>query len=294
MSIPSWLESEFLTCNDVIKDFDVESVLSYSPFPSAQPIEDPPTYTTHHDTICNFVDNCNSGCVAGCSPYSKPILTATFCNSGGSNDGRSRTIPTEKRKQKLIEKQRRKDMNALLSVLKSLLPDENLRGKRSAADQVQESVNYIHHLQRKVEDLQREREKMKVDSGKNPNLSVQGLRFSGNEKFRIKAPAIGESDQGFPSINIIPMGSAVQVRTNTFDHQLLYSDLLMALEDGGLEVVSASSSTISDRVYHTIHAKVSDLNIFNVDTVYLKLWHLIGIRTNHKQERDSQTVDAQA
>eukprot|EP00253_Pinus_taeda_P016623 PITA_16623 len=161
-------------------------------------------------------------------------------------------------------------------------------------DQVQESVNYIHHLQRKVEDLQKEREKLNANSEKIPNVSFHGLRFSGNEKFCIKAPAIGESDQGFPSINIISMGSAVQVRTNTFEHQLLHSDLFTALEDGGLEVVCASSSTISNRVYHTIHAEVSDLNIFNVDTLYLNLWHLIGIRTNHKQERDSQTVDAQA
>lgn len=128
------------------------------------------------------------------------------------------------------------------------------------ADQVQESVNYIHHLQRKVEDLQKEREKMKDDSGKNPNLSFQALRFSGNEKFCIKAPAIGESDQGFPSINIKSMGSAVQVSTNTFEHQILYSDLLLALEDVGLEVVSTTSSTISNRVYHTIHTKVRSCN----------------------------------
>eukprot|EP00253_Pinus_taeda_P012794 PITA_12794 len=183
-------------------------------------------------------------------------------------------------------------MNALLSILKSLLPHENLRGKRSVADQVQESVNYIHYLQGKIEDLQIEREKMKANSEKFPNVSVQGLQFSGNEKFCIKAPAIRESDQRFPSINIKSMGSAVQVWTNTFEHQILYSDLLLALEDVGLEVVSATSSTISNRIYHTIHTKVSDLNIFNLDTLYLKLWHLI--RTNDPQDQGSQTVDEEA
>eukprot|EP00253_Pinus_taeda_P016118 PITA_16118 len=160
-----------------------------------------------------------------------------------------------------------------------------MQGKRSVAHQVQEYVNYIHHLQQKVEDLRKEREKMKDDSGKNPNLSFQALPFSGNEKFCIKAPVIGEPDQGFPSINIKSMGSAVQVWTNTFAHQIVYSDLLMALEDGGLEVVCAASSTMSNRSYHTIHTKVSDLNIFNVDTLYLKLWRLI--RTNDTQDRDS-------
>jgi len=276
-----------------MRKFGVESVSSSNPFLSTQPVEDPPTSDTHHASICNFVDSCNSGTLAGHPGLSNPVLMATFCNSSRPNDGQSQgAVPADKRKHKMIERKRRKDMNALMSILRSLLPDESLRGKRAVSDQVQETVNYVHHLQRKVEDLSIERDKLKAKSDNNAKVSFQGVRLSSDDKFCIKALPIGGSNREFPTVKIKCMGSAYQVWTNTFEHQIVYSDLLMTLEDGGLEVVCAASSAINNRVYRTIHTKVSDLNIFNIDTLYPKLWHLV--RTNHTQDQDSQMVEAQA
>ena len=97
---------------------------------------------------------------------------------------------------------------------------------------------------------------MKSHSDNIPTISFQGLQFSGNEKSCNKAPTIGESEQGFPSINIKSMGSVIQVQMNMFEHKIVYSNILMALEDGGLEVVCAASPIINNKVYHTIYTKV--------------------------------------
>lgn len=68
-------------------------------------------------------------------------------------------VPADNSKHKMIERQRRRDMSALFSMLRSLLPDEKIRGKRAVSDQVQEAVNYVNHLHKKIEDLLAERER---------------------------------------------------------------------------------------------------------------------------------------
>eukprot|EP00253_Pinus_taeda_P023660 PITA_23660 len=280
MNIHSCLDSQFLSCNDVIENFNAQSVLSSNPFLSTQPIEYPPTHDTHHPSICDFVDVCNSATPAGHSGLSNPVLKATFCGFSRRNHSQSqRSDPSDKREHKMTERQRRKDMSALMSILRSLLPEGNLQGKRAVSAQVQEAVKYIQHLQRKVEDLSTERDKMKAKSD-----DIEEVRLSCKDKFCSKAPSIGGSDEEFPKVKIKSIGSDYQVLTNTLEHQIVYSDLLMALDDGGLEVVCAASSAVNSRVYHTIYTKVSDLNIFNVDNLYQKLWHLI--RTNPTQDQD--------
>eukprot|EP00253_Pinus_taeda_P017551 PITA_17551 len=270
MSIPSCLDSQFLSCSDVIENFKGRSVLSSNPFLLTQPVEYPPTHDTDHPSICNFVDVCNSATPAGHS-------RRNHTQSQGS-------YPSDKREHKMTERQRRKDMNALMSILRFLLPEENLQGKRAASDQVQEAVKYVQHLQRKVEDLSTERDKMKANSDDIEENSLKNVRLSCKDKFCSNDASIGGSDEVFPTVKIKSIGSDYQVLTKTFEHQIVYSDLLMALDDGGLEVVCAASSTVNSRVYHTIYAKVSDLNIFNIDNLYQKLWHLI--RTNHTRDQD--------
>jgi len=287
MSIPSSLHSPFLSCNEVVNNFDFESVSSnFNPFVST---EDPflSSYNSYHDVnIFNFVHSCNSGSPAG---LSNPALMPTFCNSRTPTDGQSwNRLPgaasAEKKNHKMIEKQRRKEMKALFSALKSLLPDENLRGKRTVSDQVLEAVNYVRHLQRKVQYLSAEREKMKANCDQNAKVAM--------EKFVNKTPPFEESDRECPALKINSGSSGVQIWTNSLEDEIVYSDILVELEGGGLEVVSAASSTINNRVYHTIHAKVLDLNKFNVDTLYHKLRHLI--RTNHTQTQNLQTAEARA
>jgi len=137
-------------------------------------------------------------------------------------------------------------------------------------------MNYVRHLQQKIEDLLTQRERVKHNSDQNTKASLEAVRLPCDENLiYTKAPPIEGSDREFPKVKIKSMGSAVQVWTNTFEHQIAYSDLLRALEEGGLEIVGAASSAINNRVYHTIHSKVSDLNTIKIDTLYQKLWDLI-------------------
>lgn len=293
----AWLHPESLSFDDVIGKFHVESLSSsINPFLSPQPqlVEVPPAYDTHHSSMCNLVSSCNSETLAS-SALSNPPLMVTFCDSSPPNDDQlwsrsPRSAPVDKRYRKLIERQRRKDMNALFAMLRSLLPHEHLRGKRAVSDQVQAAVNYIRHLQHKVEELSTEREKLRANSDKNAKVALEAARLSSSEKVCNKAPAIEGSDQELPVVKIKSMGSVVQVCTNTFVHQIVYSQLLLALEESGLEVLCAASSAIDNKVYHTIHTKVSDLETFRIDTLEKRLWNLI--RTNHRKYQNLKNVEA--
>jgi len=252
MSIPSWLHSPFFSYNDVTNAFDVESVSSNSnPF---LPTQDPflSSYNTNHQAHrFNLFDSSNSETPAS---LSSPRLMQTFCNSSPPTDGQfcnrlPGSVTADKRNHKMIERQRRKEMKVLFSRLISLLPEENLRGKRTVSEQVLEAENYVCHLQQKIEDLSAQREKMKVNSGQNEKVSL--------EKFCNKTQAFGGSDRQYPAVKINSVGSGVQIWTNTLEHEIVYSDIILALEEGGLEVVTAASSAINSRAYHTIHAKTN-------------------------------------
>lgn len=87
--------------------------------------------------------------------------------------------------------------------------------------------------------------------------------------------------------------SGVKISINVFEDQIVYSDVLLALEEFGLEVVNATSSSINNTVFHTIHNKVfyynslpvlqnsmvlqvSGFDHFSMDNLYVKLRHLIS------------------
>lgn len=214
---------------------------------------------------------------------SHPYSMATICTSSLPGHGQSRNrltgaVPSGRRNAKMIERQRRREMKTLYSELRSLLPDENLRGKRSVSDQVEAAVNYILYLQQKIEDLSTERDKMKTiaNSKRNASVSLDDQQFSCKQKIS-KSQLFRQSDgDQFPSVEVKSTGLGIQVSTKTFEHQIVYSDLLQALEEAGLQVLSAVRFAMdNNKVFHTIHTKVDDHNALNIETLNEKVWHFI-------------------
>ena len=128
-----------------------------------------------------------------------------------------------------------------------------LQRKRTVSDQVLEAVTYVRHLQQNVQDLSAEREKMKADSHQNAKVSMEKSVDKIPDRNREYPSLKINSDREYPSLKINSVSSGVQIWTNSLEHEIVYSEILLALVEGGLEVVSAASSAINNRVYHTIH-----------------------------------------
>eukprot|EP00253_Pinus_taeda_P006569 PITA_06569 len=285
MSIPSGFRPTFLSCNDGLNmSVDVTEGVSRSGLlQSTEPLEDPPSYNNHHSQSSNFISSCIFETPINYQDHShNPCLMRAFCNSGFAIHGPYRdtlphTAPTDKKwNHRLIEKQRRKEMKTLFSRLRALLPEESIRGKRAESDQVLGAVNYIRHLQQKIEDLSRKRDSMKSSLGRKGKLPFVGIQSSSKHNFCRKHLRFQDSDGKFTSMKINFSHSSVEVSVNAFQHQIVYSDLLMVLEECGLEVVNATSSVINNAVFHTIHSKVTDVDYFNMDDLSDTLRHLIS------------------
>ncbi|KAH9317658.1 hypothetical protein KI387_019427, partial [Taxus chinensis] len=175
--------------------------------------------------------------ICGVIDYENPKVSCTY------KSGQNEAVRTgQKGNHKFVERKRREDMKTLYFVLRSLLPEEYIRGKRSTAEHLSQTTEYIKHLQHKVKELTQKREETR-------NGIIGGdLTFTEDLNFSV-------SSETFPTVKVITVGSGVLVSTNTVKSDMVLSDLLLTLENNGLDIVSASSSAMSDKIFHTIHAK---------------------------------------
>ncbi|PSS11468.1 Transcription factor bHLH125 like [Actinidia chinensis var. chinensis] len=205
------------------------------------------------------------------------VTTTSLSNSGEPEDGGRRQKsslafddnnidenPSDHKRRKMIhrdiERQRRREMAVLHRSLKSTLPPEYIKGKRSISDHVHESVNYIRHLQKRAEKLSEKRDGLK----RLPNKST--ANDDGSKVF----PSTSRKDI---SVTIETSGERVRI---ILRGGWSLSKALDVLIQEGLTITSCISTNVNERLLHTIESEVSDGKSINPSEMQKKLEDLMA------------------
>lgn len=121
----------------------------------------------------------------------------------------------------------------------------------SQQDQLDIAASYIKNLREKLEKLKEKKEeamklKETINNGYNNNSNNQ----------------VGIMDNMFmasnlPLLELRDLGSSIEVMLiSGLNRNFMLYEVISVLEQEGAEVVSASFSTVGDKIFHTVHAQV--------------------------------------
>ncbi|KAM1029357.1 hypothetical protein ACFX13_042573 [Malus domestica] len=149
-----------------------------------------------------------------------------------------------------IEKKRRQEMANLYGSLRSVLPLEFIKGKRSLADHMNEAVNYIKHLQKRIKIFGAKRDELKM--GSSSNLSARNLDHG-------SIGSLSTSTSTLVAVHPCLAGVEIVVSTDGSAKQFfLLSRMLKILLGQGLSVISCATAQVNKRLVYTIQSEVSD------------------------------------
>ncbi|KAJ0042380.1 hypothetical protein Pint_17330 [Pistacia integerrima] len=136
-----------------------------------------------------------------------------------------------------MEKQRRREMSVLHASLRSLLPLEHIKGKRSISDHINGAVNYINDLKKRITELSAKRDKLKKS-----DLSVSSPGGSGSTNDRLPCCSV----MVHPCLS---GGLEVVISYSSFkEPSLPLSRVLEVLLKEGLDVVNCVSTKVNDEM----------------------------------------------
>ncbi|KAL3498743.1 hypothetical protein ACH5RR_041475 [Cinchona calisaya] len=156
-------------------------------------------------------------------------------------------IPCEHRKRIIhrdVERQRRQEMASLYQSLKSLVPKEFLQGKRSISDHMHDTVNYISHLNKKVDELMSKRNELQ-------ELMKLGCNLGNLSEFSLSH---NKTDITFKSST---SGMQLIVKT-ALNGGLPLSKFLSVLIGEGLAIISCVSTKVNGGQLHVIESEVDE------------------------------------
>ncbi|CAJ1952572.1 unnamed protein product [Sphenostylis stenocarpa] len=162
-----------------------------------------------------------------------------------SNEHKKKMIHKE------IERQRRQEMATCYASLRSLLPLEFIKGKRSISDHMNEAVNYIKHMQNNIKELGAKRDELKKFNNRNFENSHEDLHTSCSFTVHENNGVIG-----------------IEITGGLREEKPKVSKLLQFLTQEGLEVVSYLSSEVNGRLLHSVQCEVN--NSYTVDLYQLR------------------------
>ncbi|KAJ1431404.1 Myc-type, basic helix-loop-helix [Sesbania bispinosa] len=160
-----------------------------------------------------------------------------------------------------IERQRRQEMATFYSSLRSLLPLEFIKGKRSISDHMNEAVNYIKHMENKIKELGAKREELKKLFDSKTKMENHEINNHTSGNFTI------HHNNGILGIEITSGGGLKEER-------LKLSKLLQLLLEEGLEV-SCLSNQVNGRLLHSVQFEVNNSNSVDLSELRRKIANVI-------------------
>ncbi|CAL5418937.1 unnamed protein product [Camellia sinensis] len=129
-----------------------------------------------------------------------------------------------------IEKSRRLQLKDLYSKLASLILNQPSE-KDCSNNMLEQATKCVVELKQNVEELKRRKAALKGDDG-------------------------GSKEERLPVLMVRHMGSTLEVNLSTgLDKKFKLHEVLSVLKEEGLEVASASHSTVGNQIFYTIHAQ---------------------------------------
>ncbi|KAJ8650371.1 hypothetical protein MRB53_003394 [Persea americana] len=164
----------------------------------------------------------------------RPALGATAPAVKDADDGENRCSKKRKIIHRDVERQRRQEMSMLYMLLKSKLPRDFLKGKRSISDHMNEAANYIKHLRKKIQELEEKRDLLR-----RVTLSSSNPKSTHCE---------GSSSSPQVTVRNTFAGAAVAV-VGQQGQEVPLSRVIKALVEEGLNVISISTCINAQWVY---------------------------------------------
>ncbi|CAN1833727.1 Transcription factor bHLH36 [Linum perenne] len=161
---------------------------------------------------------------------------------GGGKEEKEEEEKKKKMLHKDVEKQRRLEMTSLYSSLRSLLPIEYLKGKRSISDHIHQAANYIKHQERKIEELSCKRDQLKKLSSSSSTSNSSANNYIHDSNY-----------MSIVSVRRCLIGIEVILEESGM---VSVSRVVGDLVTEGLNVVSTVSAKVNHRMVHTIKAEV--------------------------------------
>ncbi|KAG8381434.1 hypothetical protein BUALT_Bualt06G0121600 [Buddleja alternifolia] len=161
-------------------------------------------------------------------------------NKNESSNDMKKTIHRE------IERQRRKEMSGLYTSLRSLLPLEYVKGKRSVSDHMHQAVNYIKHVQNNIEELQKKRDRLKkLSNPSSSNIDAEDQNLTINDPLNCV------------NVNLCLDGVEILIHSSLNEEAgFPLSKVLLDLIERGHNVISCVSTRAKEQSLHKIQIEV--------------------------------------
>ncbi|QCD86639.1 Achaete-scute transcription factor-related [Vigna unguiculata] len=157
---------------------------------------------------------------------------------------------------KTIERNRRIHMKSLCHQLGSLIPP-NLKPPKSKLmlgqqDQLDLAARYIKHMRERIEKLKRQKEQAMLNQSSDRKMLDKNV------------------DTKLTILELRDLGSGIEVMlVSGLNKTFMLYEVISVLEEEGAEVVTASFSTVGDKLFYVVHAQVK-ISRVGVETTRVK------------------------